>query len=193
MRKNLALPRKFFGKREELINPPHLLTVPKESFESFIQFKKPPHKREPKGLEYVFRTSFPMKDPDEKIIIEYLGYEIGEWECNRCGYKAYSDPTFLGGYDVDCPKCGSKLVYKEKFTEEDCKLRGFTYSAPLRVLVRLRTKTKKGERVSEPRKVYFGEIPLMTEKGSFIINGTERVVVNQLIRSPGVFFEEKEE
>ncbi|WP_299198120.1 DNA-directed RNA polymerase subunit beta [Thermocrinis sp.] len=193
MRKNLALPRKFFGKREELINPPHLLTVPKESFESFIQFKKPPHKREPKGLEYVFRTSFPMKDPDEKIIIEYLGYEIGEWECNRCGYKAYSDPTFLGGYDVDCPKCGSKLVYKEKFTEEDCKLKGFTYSAPLRVLVRLRTKTKKGERVSEPRKVYFGEIPLMTEKGSFIINGTERVVVNQLIRSPGVFFEEKEE
>jgi DNA-directed RNA polymerase subunit beta len=193
MRTNVALPRKFFGKREELISPPHLLTVPKDSFESFIQFKKPPHKRELKGLEYLFRTSFPMKDPDEKITIEYLGYEIGEWECNRCGYKAYSDTNFLGGYDVDCPKCGSKLVYKEKFTEEDCKVRGFTYSAPLRVLVRLRTKTKKGERVSEPKKVYFGEIPLMTDKGSFIINGNERILVNQLIRSPGVFFEEKEE
>ncbi|NAZ07119.1 MAG: DNA-directed RNA polymerase subunit beta [Thermocrinis sp.] len=193
MRTNIALPRKFFGKREELISPPHLLTVPKDSFESFIQFKKPPHKREPKGLEYLFRTSFPMKDPDEKITIEYLGYEIGEWECNRCGYKAYSDTNFLGGYDVDCPKCGSKLVYKEKFTEEDCKVRGFTYSAPLRVLVRLRAKTKKGERVSEPKKVYFGEIPLMTDKGSFIINGNERILVNQLIRSPGVFFEEKEE
>jgi DNA-directed RNA polymerase subunit beta len=193
MRTNIALPRKFFGKREELISPPHLLTVPKDSFESFIQFKKPPHKRELKGLEYLFRTSFPMKDPDEKITIEYLGYEIGEWECNRCGYKAYSDTNFLGGYDVDCPKCGSKLVYKEKFTEEDCKVRGFTYSAPLRVLVRLKTKTKKGERVGEPKKVYFGEIPLMTDKGSFIINGNERILVNQLIRSPGVFFEEKEE
>jgi DNA-directed RNA polymerase subunit beta len=193
MRTNVALPRKFFGKREELISPPHLLTVLKDSFESFIQFKKPPHKRELKGLEYLFRTSFPMKDPDEKITIEYLGYEIGEWECNRCGYKAYSDTNFLGGYDVDCPKCGSKLVYKEKFTEEDCKVRGFTYSAPLRVLVRLRAKTKKGERVSEPKKVYFGEIPLMTDKGSFIINGNERILVNQLIRSPGVFFEEKEE
>jgi DNA-directed RNA polymerase subunit beta len=193
MRTNIALPRKFFGKREELISPPHLLTVPKDSFESFIQFKKPPHKRELKGLEYLFRTSFPMKDPDEKITIEYLGYEIGEWECNRCGYKAHSDTNFLGGYDVDCPKCGSKLVYKEKFTEEDCKVRGFTYSAPLRVLVRLRTKTKKGERVGEPKKVYFGEIPLMTDKGSFIINGNERILVNQLIRSPGVFFEEKEE
>jgi len=193
MRRSVALPRKFFGKREELISPPHLLTVPKDSFESFIQFKKPPHKRELKGLEYLFRTSFPMKDPDEKITVEYLGYEIGEWECNRCGYKAHSDTNFLGGYDVDCPKCGSKLVYKEKFTEEDCKVRGFTYSAPLRVLVRLRTKTKKGERVGEPKKVYFGEIPLMTDKGSFIINGNERILVNQLIRSPGVFFEEKEE
>jgi len=193
MRRSVALPRKFFGKREELISPPHLLTVPKDSFESFIQFKKPPHKRELKGLEYLFRTSFPMKDPDEKITVEYLGYEIGEWECNRCGYKAHSDTNFLGGYDVDCPKCGSKLVYKEKFTEEDCKVRGFTYSAPLRVLVRLRTKTKKGERAGEPKKVYFGEIPLMTDKGSFIINGNERILVNQLIRSPGVFFEEKEE
>ncbi|WP_448583692.1 DNA-directed RNA polymerase subunit beta [Thermocrinis sp.] len=193
MKKNVALPRKFFGKREELVPPPYLLTVPKESFESFIQFKKAPHNRELKGLEYLFRTSFPMKDPDEKITIEYLGYEIGEWECNKCGYKAHSDSSFLGGYGVNCPKCGSKLVYKEKFTVEDCKIKGFTYSAPLRVLVRLRTKTKKGERVSEPKKVYFGEIPMMTEHGSFVINGSERIVVNQLIRSPGVFFEEKEE
>ena len=193
MKKNIALPRKFFGKREELITPPHLLTVPKDSFESFIQFKKAPHSRELKGLEYLFRTSFPMKDPDEKITIEYLGYEIGEWECNKCGYKAHSDSSFLGGYGVDCPKCGSKLVYKEKFTVEDCKIKGFSYSAPLRVLVRLKTKTKKGERVSEPKKVYFGEIPMMTDHSSFVINGSERILVNQLIRSPGVFFEEKEE
>ncbi|WP_448588198.1 DNA-directed RNA polymerase subunit beta [Thermocrinis sp.] len=193
MKKNVALPRKFFGKREELIAPPHLLAVPKESFESFVQFKRSPQNRELKGLEYLFRTSFPMKDPDEKITVEYLGYEIGEWECNRCGYKAHSDSSFLGGYGVDCPKCGSKLVYKERFSVEDCKVKGFTYSAPLRVLVRLRTKTKKGERISDPKKVYFGEIPMMTDHSSFIINGTERILVNQLIRSPGVFFEEKEE
>ncbi len=192
-RSNVALPRKFFGKREEFISPPYLLFLPKESFESFIQFYVKPQEREKKGLEYVFSTSFPFKDPDEKIILEYLGYEVGDWECSKCGYKAYTDPGFLGGYGVECPKCGTPLVHKEKYTEDECKLKGFTYAVPLRVMVRLRTKTKKGERVSEPRKVYFGEIPMMTKTGSFIINGSERVVVNQLIRSPGVFFEEKEE
>mgnify|MGYP001627147249 CR=1 FL=1 len=193
MRKNIPLPRKFFGRREELVSPPNLLFLPKDSFESFIQFYKAPGKREQKGLEYVFATSFPFKDPDEKIAIEYVGYEVGDWECNRCGYKAYNDQSFLAGYGVDCPKCGTPLVYREKYTEEECKVKGFTYSAPIRVMVRLKTKTKKGERVSEPKKVYFGEVPIMTKTGSFIINGSERVVVSQLIRSPGVFFEEKEE
>lgn len=193
MRMSLAPLRKFFGRRNELVEPPYLLFLPKESFESFLQFRKAPHERELKGLEYLFRTSFPFKDPDEKITIEYLGYEVGEWECNKCGYSASKDHSFLGGYGVACPKCGTPLVHKEKFSVEECKVKGFTYAVPLRVMVRLRTKTKKGERVGEPRKVYFGEIPMMTEWGSFIINGSERVVVNQLIRSPGVFFEEKEE
>ncbi|RME11715.1 MAG: DNA-directed RNA polymerase subunit beta, partial [Aquificota bacterium] len=193
MRKNMPLPRKFFGRREELVSPPNLLFLPKESFETFLQFYTPPTSREQKGLEYVFSTSFPFKDPDEKINLEYLGYEVGDWECNRCGYKAYTDQSFLGGYGVNCPKCGTLLVHKEKYTEEECKVKGFTYSIPLRVMVRLRTKTKKGERVGEPRKVYFGEVPMMTQTGSFIINGSERIVVSQLIRSPGVFFEEKEE
>lgn len=193
MRKNIPLPRKFFGRREELVPPPYLLFLPKESFESFLQFYTKPQEREKKGLEYVFSTSFPFKDPDEKISLEYLGYEVGDWECNRCGYKAYTDSSFLGGYGVECPKCGTLLVQKEKYTEDECKVKGFTYSAPLRVMVRLRTKTKRGEKLSDPKKVYFGEVPLMTKTGSFIINGSERVVVNQLIRSPGVFFEEKEE
>ncbi|MFN3598865.1 MAG: DNA-directed RNA polymerase subunit beta [Aquificaceae bacterium] len=194
MRKNnIPLPRKFFGRREELVNPPHLLFLPKDSFEAFVQFNTRPEERERKGLEYVLSTSFPFKDPDEKILLEYLGYEIGDWECNRCGYKAYMDSSFLGGYGVQCPKCGTLLVHREKYTEEECRIKGFTYSAPLRVMVRLRTKTKKGEKVGEPKKVYFGEVPMMTRTGSFIINGSERVVVNQLIRSPGVFFEEKEE
>jgi len=156
-----------------------------------IQFYKAPDKRENKGLEYVFRTSFPFKDPNDNIAVEYLGYEIGDWECNKCDYKP--DASFLGGYGVKCPKCGGTLIYKEKYTPEECKAKGLTYSAPLRVMFRLRVKTKKGERVTEPKKVYFGEIPMMTETGSFIINGSERVIVNQLIRSSGVFFEEKEE
>ncbi|MCS7262042.1 MAG: DNA-directed RNA polymerase subunit beta [Aquificaceae bacterium] len=193
MRKNLPLPRKFFGTRTELVNPPNLLFLPKESFESFLQFYSSPDRRKPEGLEYVFSTSFPFKDADEKIVLEYMGYEVGDWECNKCGYKAYTDQSFLAGYGVHCPKCGTLLVHKEKYTEEECKVKGFTYSVPLRVMVRLRTKTKKGEKLGEPRKVYFGEVPMMTQVGSFIINGSERIVVNQLIRSPGVFFEEKEE
>ena len=193
MRRNIALPRKFFGRRSEILDPPYLLFLPKESFENFLQFRKAPNERKPVGLEYVFRTSFPFKDPDEKITVEYLGYEVGEWECNKCGYKAYNDHSFLGGYGVACPKCGTLLTYKEKYTVEECKTKGFTYAVPIRVLVRLKVKTKKGEKVQEPKKVYFGEIPMMTEAGSFVINGSERVVVNQLIRSPGVFFEEKEE
>jgi len=193
MRKNVALPRKFFGKRSEILDPPYLLFLPKESFENFLQFRKAPKERKPIGLEYVFRTSFPFKDPDDKITVEYLGYEVGEWECNKCGYKAYNDQSFLGGYGVPCPKCGTMLTYKEKYTVEECKTKGFTYAVPIRVLVRLKVKTKKGERAQDPKKVYFGEIPMMTEVGSFVVNGSERIVVSQLIRSPGVFFEEKEE
>ncbi|MFN3976989.1 MAG: hypothetical protein ACK4LT_08015, partial [Aquificaceae bacterium] len=119
MRKNIPLPRKFFGRREEFIAPPYLLFLPKESFESFLQFYVRPQEREKKGLEYVLSTSFPFKDPDEKIVLEYLGYEVGDWECNRCGYKAYTDQSFLAGYGVSCPKCGTPLIHREKYTEEE--------------------------------------------------------------------------
>lgn len=189
--RNVALPRKFFGRREEILEPPYLLSVPKNSFESFIQLRRAPQDRENKGLEYIFRTSFPFVDPDGNIFLEYMGYEIGDWECNACGYKPESD--FLAGWGVKCPSCGGRLVYKEKYTPDECRVKGLTYSAPLRVMFKLRVKTKEGERETPPKKVYFGEIPLMTDWGSFIINGSERVIVNQLIRSTGVFFEEKEE
>ena len=191
--RNLALPRKYFGRREEIIDPPYLLSVPKNSFEHFIQLKKDPSDRENVGLEYILRTSFPFRDPDGNIFMEYLGYEIGDWECNQCGYRP--EPDFLGGWGVKCPVKGCKgvLVYKEKYTPDECRVKGLTYSAPLRVMFKLRIKTKDSERETPPRKVYFGEIPLMTDWGSFIINGSERVIVNQLIRSTGVFFEEKEE
>ena len=188
---NNALPRKYFGRRSEILDPPYLLSVPKNSFESFIQLKKAPHERENTGLEYIFRTSFPFTDPDGNISLEYIGYEIGDWECNACGFKPEAD--FLAGWGVECPKCGTKLVYKEKYTPDECKVKGLTYDAPLRVMFKLKVKTKNGVRETPPKKVYFGNIPLMTEWGSFIINGSERVIVNQLIRSTGVFFEEKEE
>ena len=191
--RNLALPRKYFGRRDEIIDPPYLLSVPKNSFEHFIQLRRNPTERENVGLEYILRTSFPFRDPDGNIFMEYLGYEIGDWECNQCGYKP--EPDFLGGWGVKCPVKGCKgvLIYKEKYTPDECRVKGLTYSAPLRVMFRLKIKTKDGERETPPRKVYFGEIPLMTDWGSFIINGSERVIVNQLIRSTGVFFEEKEE
>ena len=189
--RNTALPRKFFGRRREILEPPYLLSVSRSSFENFIQLRKAPHERENIGLEYIFRTSFPFIDPDGDIFMEYLGYEIGDWECNVCGYRPESD--FLGGWGVPCPSCGGKLVYKEKYSPDECRIKGLTYAAPLRVMFKLRVKTKSGERETPPKKVYFGEIPLMTEWGSFIINGSERVIVNQLIRSTGVFFEEKEE
>jgi len=191
--RNLALPRKYFGRRDEIIDPPYLLSVPKNSFEHFIQLKKSPYERDNIGLEYILKTSFPFRDPDGNIFMDYLGYEVGDWECNRCGYRPESD--FLGGWGVKCPVegCDGVLIYKEKYTPDECRVKGLTYSAPLRVMFRLRVRTKEGERETPPRKVYFGEIPLMTDWGSFIINGSERVIVNQLIRSTGVFFEEKEE
>ncbi|MEN3033870.1 MAG: DNA-directed RNA polymerase subunit beta [Aquificaceae bacterium] len=191
--RRIGLPRKFFRRSEEVVSPPDLLFLSRESYEAFLQFRKSPLEREQRGLEYVFQTSFPLKEASDKIVVEYLGYEVGDWECNKCGYKSANDHEFLAGYGVKCPRCGAPLVYKEKITEEEAKLKGLTYAVPLRVKVRLKAKTKKGERVDEPRKIYFGEVPMMTSSGSFIVNGSERVIVNQLIRSPGVFFEEKEE
>ncbi|MDW8237785.1 MAG: DNA-directed RNA polymerase subunit beta, partial [Aquificaceae bacterium] len=187
------MPRKFFRRSKEVASPPDLLFLSIESYEAFLQFRKSPLEREHKGLEYVFQTSFPLREASDKIVVEYLGYEVGDWECNKCGYNAANDHEFLAGYGVKCPKCTTPLVYKEKITEEEAKLKGLTYAVPLRVMVRLKAKTKKGERVDEPRKIYFGEVPMMTSSGSFIVNGSEKVIVNQLIRSPGVFFEEKEE
>ncbi len=186
-----AIPRKFFGRRNELLDLPFLVKVPKESFENFIQFNVKPSERKEQGLEYILRTSFPFQDTNKNISVEYIGYEIGNWECNRCGYKPEVD--FLAGANTECPKCGTILSYKEKYTPEECKEKGLTYSAPLRIMLRLKKKTKSGEFVDTPKKIYFGEMPLMTPIGTFVINGSERVVVNQLIRSPGIFYSDKED
>ncbi len=186
-----AIPRKFFGRRNELLDLPYLVKVPTESFENFIQFSTKPSERKEQGLEYILKTSFPFQDTNKNITVEYLGYEIGNWECNKCGYKP--EVSFLAGADTECPNCKTILSYKEKYTPEECKEKGITYSAPLRIMLRLKRKTKSGEIVDTPKKIYFGEMPLMTPLGTFVINGSERVVVNQLIRSPGIFYSDKED
>lgn len=190
--------RKSLSKRKEIITPPDLLSVIRESFENFTQFHVNPLKRDPnKGLENLFRTSFPFVDPNGQLEVRYVGYEIGDWECGKCG-KSLPEEV-LGGPEVDCPHCGSPLIYKEKLSVDECKYKGLTYSAPLRVLLELvinNVDPKTGEVVPKTirkQKLYFGELPLLTDYAYFMINGSERVIVSQLIRSSGIFFSAKED
>ncbi|RMD47798.1 MAG: DNA-directed RNA polymerase subunit beta, partial [Aquificota bacterium] len=189
--------RKSLKRRKEVASPPDLLHVPKESFENFIQFNKNPYERENKGLENILRTSFPFIDPNGQVEIRYIAYEIGDWECGKCRKSLPND--VVGGPGVKCPECGGVLIYKEKHSVEDCKYKGLTYSAPLRVLLELvvnQLNPQTGEiipKFTKKEKVYFGDVPLLTDHAYFIINGSERVVVSQLIRSSGIFFEGKED
>ncbi len=154
--------RKNFSKIKEVLEISNLIDVQKMSYERFLQADDDPDKREPVGLQAVFKTVFPIKDFYETASLEFVNYRLTEPK-----------------YDV-----------------EECLLRGMTYAAPVKVTVRLvvwdvneETKAKSIKAVKE-QEVYFGEIPLMTENGTFIVNGTERVIVSQLHRSPGVFFDQ---
>jgi DNA-directed RNA polymerase subunit beta len=153
--------RKEFGKFPPLIEIPDLIEVQKKSYEKFLQADLTPDKREIVGLQGVFKSVFPIHDFNNTASLEFDSY-------------ALETPK----YDVD-----------------ECRSRGMSFAAPLKVTVRLevwdvdeQTQTRNIKDVKE-QEVYLGEIPLMTERGSFIINGTERVVVSQLHRSPGVFFD----
>ena len=153
--------RKRYGKIKEILDIPDLIEVQLASYRKFLQADVPPDKRENVGLQAVFTSVFPIKDAHETISLEFVKYEIGE----------------------------------AKNTEEECIFKGLTYSCPMKVTIRLivwntdpLTKVKEVKAIKE-QDVYFGEIPLMTERGTFIINGVERVIVNQLHRSPGVYFE----
>ena len=154
--------RKNFSKIKEVLDISNLIEVQKRSYEKFLQADVDPDKRESVGLQAVFKTVFPIKDFYETASLEFVSFRLTEPK-----------------YDV-----------------EECLLRGMTYAAPIKVTVRLvvwdvneETKVKSIKAVKE-QEVYFGEIPLMTENGTFIINGTERVIVSQLHRSPGVFFDQ---
>ncbi|HUU51249.1 MAG TPA: DNA-directed RNA polymerase subunit beta, partial [Nitrospinota bacterium] len=186
--------RKSFARIPTVIDIPNLIDIQKKSYERFLQYKKNPNERDNVGLEEVFKSVFPISDFNETSFLQYVGYEIGAWECNCGEYRG------LGGPSVTCEECGQRLKYKGKYDINECRQRGMTYADPLRVMVRLvipekdeetgelKIKDIKDIRHIKEQKVYLGEMPLMTDKGTFIINGTERVVVSQLHRSPGVFF-----
>ncbi|SMB84142.1 DNA-directed RNA polymerase subunit beta [Pasteurella testudinis DSM 23072] len=147
--------RKNFGKRQQVLNVPYLLTIQIDSFDKFIQ--QDPEGQQ--GLEAAFRSVFPIVSNNGSTELQYVSYKLGE-------------PVF----DV-----------------RECQIRGTTYSAPLRVKLRLvsydRDAAPGTVKDIKENDVYMGEIPLMTDNGTFVINGTERVIVSQLHRSPGVFFD----
>src|SRR5579864_7182513 len=153
--------RKNFGKQASILDTPYLLAIQLDSYRKFLQLDKPEDNRDPIGLHAAFRSVFPISSYSGNASLEYVSYRLGE-------------PVF----DV-----------------KECQLRGLTYAAPLRVKVRLIVLDKEAPGAKKPVKdvreqeVYLGELPLMTDNGTFVINGTERVIVSQLHRSPGVFFD----
>ncbi len=215
-------PRLDFSRIRTSLPIPNLIEVQKKSYERFLQMDRLPSEREDVGLQAVFNSIFPIQDFRGLAQLEFVEYSIGQWECkcgylkglhhlrktcHQCGGSVVTDPYRVG--DVICPrcgafnkntptfchKCGDPVKLQLKYDEAECRERGMTYSAPLRVTIRLTTYDRDPEtgarvfRDMKEHEVYFGEIPLMTDNGTFIINGTERVIVSQLHRSPGVFYE----
>src|SRR6266487_4210909 len=152
--------RKNYAKINKIIDIPNLIDIQKQSYEKFLQKDIPQDQREDVGLQGVFKSVFPFKDFSETSSLEFVSYNLDKPK-----------------YDVD-----------------ECRQRGMTFAAPIKVIIRLvvwDTNEETGSqsiRDVKEQEVFFGEIPLMTDNGTFIINGTERAVVSQLHRSPGVFF-----
>ncbi|MBU2590672.1 MAG: DNA-directed RNA polymerase subunit beta [Nitrospinae bacterium] len=179
--------RTDFAKISSIVDIPDLIEIQKSSYERFLQKDVNRERRDNVGLQEVFNNVFPIYDYNGLSFLEFIGYEIGIWWCGCGEYSGW------GGDGVVCSKCGKKVQYKEKYTIEECAEKGITYAAPLRIVVQLVTRERDKDGVENIReikeqKVYLGEIPLMTDTGTFVVNGTERVVVSQLHRSPGVFF-----
>src|SRR5450432_3502368 len=153
--------RKFFGTIKEVAEMPNLIEVQKASYDQFLLVKEPVGGRPDEGLQTVFKSVFPISDFSNTSMLEFVKYE-------------FEPPK----YDVD-----------------ECRQRGMTYAAPLKVTLRLivfdideETGAKSVKDIKE-QDVYMGDIPLMTMNGTFVVNGTERVIVSQMHRSPGVFFD----
>ncbi len=153
--------RKNFGKIRKIVEIPNLIQMQKESYELFLQKDVPPEARVERGLHEVFKSVFPIEDFSGTASLEFVQYSFGEVK-----------------YEVD-----------------ECLARGMTYEAPVKIVVRLvvydvdKEANTRSIRDIKEQEIYFGTLPLMTDNGTFIVNGTERVIVSQLHRSPGIFFD----
>lgn len=160
VKKSVAAERWNFSKIKEVISIPNLIEIQRRSFDQFLQMKVPPHAREEIGLQGAFASIFPIYNYDQSASLDFVKFEFGA----------------------------------PKYRAEESLEKGMTYSVPLKVTLRLMVWEKPvgseagSIRDIKEQEVYLGEMPLMTPQGTFIINGTERVVVSQLHRSPGVFF-----
>src|SRR3990172_2681571 len=159
-KRELVRTRKDFSKIPTILEIPDLIEIQKRSYEHFLQREAASDKRKEIGLQAAFKSVFPIHDFNETKMVDYLGYSLGE----------------------------------PKYTVWECLQRGATYAAPLKIKTRLaffekdeQTGSKRVKDIKE-QEVYVGDLPLMTDTGTFIVNGTERVVVSQLHRSPGAFF-----
>ncbi|HWA94167.1 MAG TPA: DNA-directed RNA polymerase subunit beta [Terracidiphilus sp.] len=211
-----------FSKIPTATQIPNLIEVQRRSYERFLQMDKLPNERDDSGLQSVFVSVFPITDFRGISQLDFVDYSIGNWECKcghlkglhhlrtacvNCGAMVITDPFLpgdvlchkCGTYNKNtpdfCNKCGDPVGLQLKYDQQECEERGMTFSAPLKVTVRLTIYDKDPEtgnktiRDIKEQEVFFGDIPLMTPNGTFIVNGTERVIVSQLHRSPGVFFE----
>ena len=151
--------RKSFAKRSSVLPVPYLLATQLDSYAAFLQEHTPPDTRKSEGLQAAFQSVFPIESHSKNARLEFVSFVLG----------------------------------KPPFDVKECQQRGLTFAAPLRAKVRLTMMDKEASKPTikevKEQEVYMGEIPLMTGTGSFVINGTERVIVSQLHRSPGVFFE----
>lgn len=161
VQKNFRI-RNSFGQIDKVIDIPNLIDIQKQSYVQFLQMNVPADERRDVGLQGVFKSVFPIKDFNETCSLEFVSYHLE----------------------------------RPKYDVLECTQRGMTFAAPLKVVIRLVVWDKGEEEDAVPtirdvkeQEVYFGEIPLQTEEGTFIVNGTERVIVSQLHRSPGAFFD----
>ena len=152
--------RKSFGKRESVLKVPYLLTMQRESYVAFLQKDVPPAKRKPEGLQAAFLSAFPITSHNGFVEMKFIEFNMA----------------------------------KPAFDVRECQQRGLTFAAAVRAKLQMiiydrESHPAKVVKEIKEQEVYMGEVPLMTDYGSFIVNGTERVIVSQLHRSPGVFFE----
>jgi DNA-directed RNA polymerase subunit beta len=220
MQKKKYIERINFSKIKSPVEIPNLLEIQNKSYKTFLQIDELPEKRKNIGIQAAFKSIFPISDFKETAILDFDSYSLGDWACKcgalqgienskpfctNCGTLLSSDvqtdqdsvcPDCVSKGTVKnktCSQCGDKVRLKIKYSPEESLDKGFDYSIPLKVTLRLALygEDKKGKRIIrdvKEQEIFFGEIPYITDRGTFIINGTERAVVSQLQRSPGVYF-----